>query len=418
MKTPGFSKKQDGFALVLSAVLALTVSTALMTLYIDGERKVANKQKAIEAGVELRSFSYGVMRLISESGNTITPGVFVGTSWLKASDCSISGSAFGTASEAFLPCSFPDKNRYRDDYTTEITVSGDNVDATISIPWPEVLGVQSAIAAASLRTIAASDSSQIGGMGVTVTPAVLGWLTFKDVSETQVTKTIEATASNNSALDVWLRTDGSNSMNANLDMNSNSIDDIRDLEATGQATVGSLSVSGGSFDSIFTQGGVFVTGDIISEGEMRSFDDLTIGNGGDSSINFLQSSNSSQNVSIRAEGRGDVVITNGNGDAQLIADRFYIKGVNRFASQGVYNMTIVGQGGDVDIIACPASTVPQVFTAVSGLSQRTAAPIYSYDVVTTTDGSKWTFTVEVISSTGRVPPSSIQANILVAVKCS
>lgn len=421
MKTSGFYKKQGGFVLLISMVIMLTVSSALAVSLINRERKASDRQKAIEAGVQLRAFSYGVMRYISEQGDSSVPGTYTGTAWLKTSSCSTPG----TASSSYLPCSFPDKNRYRDDYTTVITVVGSDVEANISIPWPKVLGVQSAISAANLRTTAASDNAMIGEYGVTVTPAVLGFITFKDVVETQATKTIEATASNNSALGIWMRTDGSTVMNADMGLGGNSIVDVDDLIATGQITSGGLVISGTSFDSISTDGGVYAVGDILAEGEISAEGNIStlgrldVGDGSsDSIINFYQSSVASENVTLRVEGAGDVVISNGDGDAQLIADRVYVQGVNRFASQAVYNMTIVPHGGRIDVITCPGSTVPQVFTSVSGLSQKTPSPISSFDVEISTYGSEWEFNVEMITATGRVSSGDISANILVAVKCS
>ena len=421
MRTFKSTGQQGGFVLLLSAVITLSISAALMTLHIDSERKIANKLRAVEAGVQLRAFNYGVMRLISDLGPTATAGTYVGTGWLKLASCSTPG----TSTVAYLPCSFPDTNRYRDTYTTVLSVSGSNVEATISVPWPKVLGNQSAKAASTMRQTAASDNSLIGEYGVTITPAVLGWVTFKDVVETSISKTVESTASNNAALDVWLRRDGSNKFAATLDMDGNDITNVGSLDASGTIEAATFSATSVLFDSINSQGGVDVAGfvnavDGITTGNnVDALGNLLLGDGANNtSILFRQSGNP---ISMTAEIGGDLIITNTAGNAQLIADKVYIKDVNRFASQAVYNLSIVPNNGRIDVITCPAGTTEQVFTAVSGLSNNVPESISAFDVVTTTVAGtpdKWNFEVQLITSSGRVASGSVDANILVVVKCS
>lgn len=421
MRTFKSTGQQGGFVLLLSAVITLSISAALMTLHIDSERKIANKLRAVEAGVQLRAFNYGVMRLISDLGPTATAGTYVGTGWLKLASCSTPG----TSTVAYLPCSFPDTNRYRDTYTTVLSVSGSNVEATISVPWPKVLGNQSAKAASTMRQTAASDNSLIGEYGVTITPAVLGWVTFKDVVETSISKTVESTASNNAALDVWLRRDGSNKFAATLDMDGNDITNVGSLDASGTIEAATFSATSVLFDSINSQGGVDVAGVVDADGgittgnNVDALGSLLLGDGANNtSILFRQSGDP---ISMTAEIGGDLIITNTAGNAQLIADKVYIKDVNRFASQAVYNLSIVPNNGRIDVITCPAGTTEQVFTAVSGLSNNVPESISAFDVVTTTVAGtpdKWNFEVQLITSSGRVASGSVDANILVVVKCS
>lgn len=416
-------KRSKGFALVTAAALILAATWYSIQVYQEYEFNRRVTTLTAEAGRHLQQHVFAVMKLISAEGNAAAVGAFNGTTWLKGADCA------GAASDNYMAdCAFNDTAPFGVTYTTNVAVVGGITQATILVPFPQVFnGVEPIHLALKIRSVAA-------GFLDGTTPIAQ---TFVDFQIDEVNDQIIAQVSGAPSTDIWLRTDGTNSMGADLDLGGNDINNVAAIFASPGGVVDTALTL--EIGSAMNAAGILSTDQFISAAGVNGFGEslvavgtltaagadftgeVTIGDAVNSSstrITFVDNAiGSNQNIRLQAN-NGDLFLTNDAGNATLIADKVYLKDVNRFASQAVYNMTLAKHG---DLIQKPTCTgfTPQIFTSFSGLAQDPARPISAFSVTAVDAGSNWRIDVKAkTDGPGDVPDSLLEADIVVAVKCS
>lgn len=423
-------KYQSGFALLLELVLVLSIASSYAGYQLYVKERERSSTRAMEAGRQLQALSFSVMRYISEQGPATPVGNYTDVLFLKDASCG------GTAAEDYLHCNFIDTNTFNSAYTTDITVSGTTVTAVVSIPWPFYMGETSSRLAGIIRLTAASflpDTNQ---------PAAQ---TFATYSLDTVNERVVATISTSTNNDIWLRTDGSNKMNADANLGGNDIYNLNTLYggATATPSLADSVVVGSNLNVA----GIITVNDSLGSGAansakivIQSFDDngvsleasghllgengdftgtLTVGDGGGTSqIEFRDGAiGSAGNVKLIGL-NSDLVLTNANGDATLVADKVYLKDINRYAEQGVFNVTMARHGDTIPHPPCPSGFTPQIFLGTTGLAGD-GFGIAAFDVKAIPGIGSWTIDARMKTyGPGEVPSASISSDILTLVKCS
>ncbi len=452
------SSKQRGFATIIGALFIIAVVGFMFLSFYSIQDKKRSISKAEQSGRHLQTMSFSVMKLISEGGMATTAGTFVGTNWLKGPSC-----AGGLAAGEFLDCDFRNTNIFGNSYSTVVTVNAGTgvVTAVVSLPWPNHKGEIDPNMAALIRRTAASFLSGNTPVAQTFSDYTL------NIPGQLVTATISTSVSN----DIWFRTDGSTQMNADANMGGNSIYNVGNLFGGATATVsltdninlgsavniagvltidsvlgtgaansaklvvsgfddngdsittaGNISAAGAidAIQNITTQGNLVAIGNLFAnEGDFLSRVYVGDGAGGDSSIEFREHPNGdARNVVMTGE-NGDLFIENGNNDATVISDKLYIQGLNRYASQGVYNITMAQHQSLIEKPTCPTGLSPQVFVSMAGLAQSPGRPISTFDVVAIPLPTSWQIDVRMITDgPSETDDTLINSRVLVITKCS
>lgn len=230
-----FPRQQTGFAL-LSIIIALSVMSVVVATASVTMKTWRDQIDARRIGNQLRQYNHGVRAWLADAGLSASAATVTGVGWLKDSSCG------GTASAAFLPCWFPDSLPFGLSYSTSITNSGSSVEALTTVGPIRTSGtVRTDLAGAAALTAASGDAQYFSPVDAT----------FYDFSVNTTSGAIEARASTAPALDAWLRTDGSNTMNADLAMNGNTVSDAFDYEMSN-----GFSLAGGwRFKRVVTHNG-------------------------------------------------------------------------------------------------------------------------------------------------------------------
>ncbi|MEY8198512.1 MAG: hypothetical protein RPS47_04670 [Colwellia sp.] len=437
---------QRGFASIIGALFIIAVISFMFLSFYSIQDKSRSISKAEQAGRHLQTMSFSVMKLISEGGMATVAGTFVGTNWLKGPSCT-----GGLASGEFLDCAFRNTNIFGSSYSTVVTVNAGTgvVTAVVSVPWPNHKGEIDPNMGALMRRAAASFLS--GNSPVAQT--------FSDYTLDIPNQTVIATISTSVSNDIWFRTDGSNQMNADANIGGNSLYNVVNIYGgttaagsltdninlgsavnisgvltidsvfgTGLANSAMIDVLGfdDNGDSITTSGNITTQGNLVAignlfanEGDFLSRVVVGDGAGGDASIEFRQYVNGDNSNVVLTGSDGDLFVENGNDDATVIADKLYIQALNRYASQGVYNITMAQHLSIIEKPTCPAGLTPQIFVSMSGLAQSPGRPISTFDVVAIPLLTSWQVDVRMITDgPSESPDNSINSRVLVITKCS
>jgi hypothetical protein len=441
MKHLGKIKKASGFYMVTALIILSAGVSLYLSLLYKKQQDFADIEKARLAGTQMRAFASGVIRFISDNAGTIASGTAPSsTAWLKSNTCG------GTiAGDGFLPCTFPDVTPYRDSYTTVFTVTGGVVEANISIPWPLINGVRHGALGAVVARAAGVDMGPFAADVAPIDPAMLGWLTVLEPIDTMAASNTQIVVSTNVSRDIFLRTDGANAMDADLDMNSNDIVNVIDITGTGLISTADLTATGaiegltGTFTStalaIEASGDIEADGDITSLGNIRGASVESLGNmaTGDptttasTSFTFRQNASSSEHVVLEAETTSsgtqtfnDLRVRSGDGgmDVDFVANNVYSEDINRYMSQAVFNMTVAKVGDFIPFPPCPTGMSEQIFTAVDAISFGIADPIEKFDIIPLRQAAGWLLDAELVTTNyGVINGSDVKADITVTTKC-
>lgn len=435
MKHLGSLSKSSGFYITIALIILSAVTSSYLVLFYKQQTLVNDHNKAKEAGTNLRAFSSGVIRFISDNVGSISNGTQPSsTAWLKSSSCG--GSIAG---DGYLPCSFPDRTPYGDNYTTTFSVAGGVVQANVSIPWPLVRGVRNGRLGALVARSASVDMGPISSNVAPVDPAMLGWLNVRDPLDTMANQRTEVIVATNVSRDIFLRTDGANDMDADLDMNSNNIVNVVNVTASGLITTrdltATLNIQGST--ARLTSNGVSLNaaGDLVSAGTVRGSNIESTGNisVGDpattasTTFTFRQNVAPSEHVVLEAQTTAsggstfnDLRVRAGDGgtDVDFIANNVYNEDINRYMSQGVYNMTVAKVGDIIPFPSCPSGMTEQIFTSVDAISYVIADPIEKWDIIPLRQANGWYLDAEIVTTNfGTIRGSDVKADITVTTKC-
>jgi len=276
-------KNQHGFTLLeLMLVIALSAIGTLMSFYSD--QADLEQKAASEVGNVLFQYNNAVRSFLAKN-NAVGNSTQFGSAWLKNTTC---GGSLAVGAE-YLPCSFPAATAAsptkfgRLSLSTSIVGTGTapsrKVTATTTTTaytlshsgTPEIRSDLSGIAA-----ITASSGGLVNSSGTGYKMA-----TDASFSSNPQNATITMTASNNADQDIWLRTDGGNSMHANLNFDSTN---PLSRQITGASRIQNLAAQAmylGSPTGIAAVSGAGVVVDANAEviGNLRVRNALVVDNG-------------------------------------------------------------------------------------------------------------------------------------------
>lgn len=432
-------RNQRGYVggLLLIGFLLAASSAAYITM-IDLKDMKRVQGQAEEAGRALQQYSFGVMKLISEQGLSVTPGTYTGTGWLKSASC-----PGGTATRPYISdCSMRDKMPLSSNYQTTVSIVGAVVQTVTTVDWPSFMNEKNPVLAAIVRQTAAG---YIAG----TSPVAQ---TFSDYSLDEANKKIVVSVSTSVSTDIWWRTDGSNQLNADGNVGGNSLYGVSAIYGGGAASVDTSTLveigsavnvagvmevgkdgSGTTYPNSYLRVNGADTGNLATGYSIVALGSLSALNGdftgrivvgdtsGYSEIQLADGSvDNASNIRLKSSS-GDLLVTNTNSDATLIADRIYIPSVNRYVDQAAFNFTMVKNGDFIPKPVCPAGLglVPQIFLGLSGVAQNPGRPITAFDVRGIDLGAQWQVNLRLkTDGPGNVPDAMIESSIWALVKCS
>lgn len=288
-------RQQRGLTL-LEMMLVIGLLSVGMLLSFYSKQAELEQLKAQTLGAQLFQYNNAVRNYLANN-NSIGAGTRTGTAWLKNTSC---GGTLAMGAE-YLPCSFPAASSVSPikpgfvSLSTSIQVTGvapnRKITATsVTSPFKMlnagVLQVRSDLAGLAAITAAAGHLPGSTGSGFTTT-------TDASFSSNPLDATITMLASNNATQDVWLRTDGGNSMHAPLTFDSS---DSNNRQIVGASRIQNLAAEAlylGRNSGVAAISGAGVVIDTNTEiiGQLRVRNNLIVDNGANVAGSVVASAN-------------------------------------------------------------------------------------------------------------------------------
>lgn len=241
---------------LVSALLALVVFSLLVGRWASLQQQHYQQGRANAQGAALAQYGVGIRGFIaSVQGGSITPPgnpyTVAGVNWLKAPSC---GGLAGNPPAGFVPCSFTG-GEFGAQFTTTITSTPatNAIGASTSFVVPPMNG-QSADSAADLAAkiafaTLAQQTLPLNGMFLDVFANAPATATSQPDPSTITAANrgrVVLYANNAPSNDIWLRVDGTNQMLADLNMGGHSVKNAKNAEFSGDVRVhGVEQVDGG-----------------------------------------------------------------------------------------------------------------------------------------------------------------------------
>lgn len=380
----GGRNRMQAFTLI-ELLIVLAVLGAVSIWQLQRQLQQLDLRRAAVAAAHFARYNDAVARYVQDQGVGAQTRTYLDSAWLKGSaDCP----GVGQASQAWLPCSFPDRMPFGLRYRTSIANTAGEV-STETRTLPAQLLVRGRLRADLAATVVAEAT-------VRSEQAVHFALSARN----------EITARYNSraGADRFLRVDGGNHMQANLDMHGNSLVAARNL-----AFGDSLLRSSGTTDSIelggrggagFQRGGQH--GNILHPGS------------GQPHIDFHHANNRQEDFNVRISNSADgaLRVQNSAGAEVSLLD---------LPGQVVQGLSIVSNGTQVPKPQCGAGLSPQVFLmpvsfigTPDGARRRTIAGLRSW--AADLGPGAWRVNFEVLPEGRNWTTSS--ARLLALTKCT
>lgn len=303
--------KQQGFTLLeLMLVVALAAITTLVQFY-DRQADLEQAQARV-TGATLFQYNNAVRASLAQDNN-IAVGTRTGSAWLKNTTC---GGTYPVGKE-LLPCNFPSANAANPisfgklGVTTVLTATG-------IAPNRKITATTTTSPFTLYRSTTPQLRSDLAGMAAISAAAALGTgyttgsggasptsgATDSSFKSDATTAQITMVASNISASDIWLRTDGGNSMHAPLTFDG--VDPLN-RQITGASRIQNIAgqiLYLGSPTGIAPVSGASVVMDANAEviGSLRVRNSLVVDNGAAITGSVSATGNVSANQNISAGG--------------------------------------------------------------------------------------------------------------------
>lgn len=400
-RSPGGS--MSGFALL---EFLLVVSLASLAVLWAAEKQMRDLEvsRASLLGQELAVYNAGVQaRLSAEPGLTLGP--YAGTGWLKSVACG------GTAPEDYVPCAFPDTTTFgRLTYSTTVATSGADLLATTVMPPLEISGDPRPDLSGYVALDALKRSTD-GGV-------------YYSYDSDPATAVITMTASTApSTGPEYLRTDGANTMNADITFNNafadRDINNARNVYSENLNATGNVQAGGAVRGAL-----VASTGNVTAGGFVNATNSLRTA--GYAQIGTNATVGGSATVGNAATGAGNLTVHGVAGARDL-----WIDDINQWASKGVYDVRVANSsdnadgslGAPVAKITCPAGLNARAFWMPSGTigtrigGGATAKPLYGIWPAVHDWGTSWYLRTWILTSDGwSLIPTSRGRGVLIQ-KC-
>jgi hypothetical protein len=262
-------RAQRGFAL-LASVVGVALFTYMLFIGAQAFAVWFEHQDAQVKGVLVAQYNSAVASWINAAGAAVPTGNYNGIGWLQnAATC-----AGATGAADFLPCGFDGNlsfglqfNTQVDTNATDPAVPPGRVRAVTNLGTPRVAGAAAnpplmAYGGALLRAAQA-----YVGISQLRAQNLVGLTSYRLLPDPAGGPNDQLIAQVDTSVNVdpWLRVDGSNSMQANLNVGGNDVVNSRDVNA-------SRDISAGRNASATSQ--VFSAGDIVSGGDITAGRDM------------------------------------------------------------------------------------------------------------------------------------------------
>lgn len=339
-------------------------------------------QRAEGYGQTLAQFAAGERSYIAAvQGGTVTPfaGTVAGVNWLKPTSC---GGTIPTPT-GFIPCSF-DGGPLGPSYQTTITQAAGSVTLRTYFTLPLGFITQAGLTEAAAETAnVAQAKSAMPASGTffnayaNVPITANGPVSVSAIGAADRGRVL-AVVSNTAANDIWLRTDGTNTMLADFNGGGHNIVNVTNGSFSGNLTTYTMATGGNA-----TVGGnAGVTGNLNVNGATQLNGQVTINN--------------------NAQVNGNVTLASGK---NVSANDVYLQGLGIYAAQGVLAgiQTLTGTTWyAVGKPNCSAyGTTPAIYASVQNAGNAAAAPaangqtpsaIYESFVQYSDQGTYWAVT--------------------------
>lgn len=382
---------QRGFTfieLIVVLVILAALSIAAMQLALRNQDIVL----ARGTGNQVAQFVNGLRSYLSNNP-TVASGTYNGITWLQDTSCG------GTASDFYLPCVMPPAPGLGLVYTTQIVNGGpNNITATVTLGPVTVNGV----ARGDLSGVIATTAN--GANLIWHSPAASA--TYYSFSSDPTTAIVTAIASTNTSADAHLRTDGSNTMNADITFNpaapNRNINNAQTV--SGERHISSIEAQAPIYRDSDDPANYYVDpttssrlGDLELAGGNLNLTDPAGTLVSSSNAISMQTSGGSELFLNPAAGGGDVVVGGSGGTGHIRAEDVYLTSRNAFVSdllpkyshQATY---YVSHGSIVPKPACNAGGVPKILINPSLSQQRrdiTGAYTTSYWGAANISATQW-----------------------------
>jgi len=226
-------KKQSGIIYLMGAMLGVTAATVQLANSIEYDQVERLDKEAQVTGNQLAQYNNAVRMFVGENATSSTPSAKTGVDWLKDPSC---GGPSSNPAGGFLPCGFPTRTSLGQTYSTTFTKTGGVLAASTTISKPVLVELEGyeAVLASKISATASATPGNISGVGAdtfydySANPSVN--IASSNASANPNFGTVRSTASTNPAFGAWLRTDGSNAMKADIDMDGHSLVNVDRIE--------------------------------------------------------------------------------------------------------------------------------------------------------------------------------------------
>lgn len=314
--------KQRGYASLFAVMGALAITTVLYAGWVKHDQTQTRIRLAHADGEQLAQFAIGLrskIAMIQSDPSHLPGGPQTGVDWLKPTTC---GGMTGNPEQGYVPCTFTG-GRYGSSYVTTFAsnpaTNGVEARTTFMVgaqggePRGAIMYATNVVESTKAQTNPSSGMflSAFANVAATATgEAPAAAIPGADAGR------VLLIATNAPGNDIFLRTDGTNSMMANLNMGGMSIGNARDARFTG---------------------------------DVRVDNRLQVQNG----------------LSVTA-GAGDF-------QAGLISNELAITSIGKFASEGIYDATVYTGAAEYNVAkqnCSQAGNNPGIYTAI----QSTGTP--------------------------------------------
>ncbi|MDT8925067.1 shufflon system plasmid conjugative transfer pilus tip adhesin PilV [Pseudomonas taiwanensis] len=285
-------KNCRGFTL-LEMILVIGLMAVVTTLKFFDVSAEMEQAQARATGSLLFTYNNAVRSWVSKNPGAVA-AVHSGTKWLKLPACG------GSSSIAYLPCDFPDANA-----ATPIKFGNLSLSSTVATSGSSPNQVTTVTTLTSSFQVEGKQRSDLSGLAAitaasgssaATTPVLMA--TDGKYSSSPLTSVITMVASSNAPTDAWLRTDGSNTMDNNI--NFNPANDANHRQLLGVSRIQSLAAQ--AF-YIGANGGALLGQAVVVDADQNLLGSLTVQNvAGDANA-----------ITVA---RGDVTLNSGNLDVK------------------------------------------------------------------------------------------------------
>lgn len=381
----GHPRSTMGGFMLLEFLLVLGLASLAMVFLLDKQLRDLEISRASMLGQELATYNAGVQaRMVAEP--SLTPGPYTGIAWLKSAACG------GTAPEDYVPCNLPAETTFgRLTYATTVAASGSDLMATTVMPPLQIGGANRSDLSGYVALDALKRSTDDG--------------VYYSYNSDPATAVITMTASTApTTAPEYLRTDGGNTMNADITFNNafadRDINNARNIYTENVAASGSVSANGnvaaaGSVSGSYVQS----TGNSYTAGQHRA-DHSLFTNG---YVQAMTDGHIGQNAYV---GWSAAIGQNVTAQGFMGARDYWIEDIGRWASKGAYEVFLSDSEVPVNKVPCPAGLQSRIYWMPSGTVAAgpstgwVAEPIYAIWPQAHDWGTQWYLRTYALTNTG------------------